>query len=647
MTARALSGTVHAPEFPRVEWLNTDRPLSLAGLRGKVVLLDFWTYGCINCMHVIPELKRLEEKYTDELVVVGIHSAKFRNESDTDNIRQVVLRYGVEHPVANDRDFLIWRAYAVRAWPTLVLVDPAGYVVGQKSGEGVHEVFDQAIAAVIAAFDARGEIDRRPLEHSLERDGLAENELSFPGKVLADLAGRRLFVSDTGHNRIVLSDLESFAVQRVLGGRDPGFADGDYAGCRFSHPQGMALSADGGTLYVADTENHALRAVDLAAEQVRTIAGTGRQSEIYPGRSGRALEVELNSPWDVLEVGRHLYAAMAGCHQIWRLDLDAGVIGPWAGSGGEGIADGPLAKATMAQPSGLACDGARMYVADAEASAIRAIDLDGEEGGRSGMPSGRAGGGPEVRTLVGTGLFDFGDRDGTGDAVLLQHCLGIAYKPADGLLYLADTYNSKIKTLDPVSRTVVSRAGAGHGWRDGAEPLFYEPGGLAVAGGIVYVADTNNHAIRALRIDTGVVETVYFRDLRGLLAPARMFSGREVEVAPQRVAPGERLLLLDVALPEGAALDASVPLSVEWSAGELVGFTGGRRRRRLVAPTLPVELPLALLPGREAAVLQVDIPVCDAGGLCRTEQVRVRMPLEIADGASREITLRLEAGGGT
>jgi len=117
-------------------WLNTAKPLRLEELRGKFVLLDFWTYCCINCMHVIPELKRLEKGYPTELVVIGVHSAKFSNERLTDNIRQAILRYEIGHPVVNDKEMQIWRSYAVRSWPTLVLVDPEGYVIGAYSGEG-------------------------------------------------------------------------------------------------------------------------------------------------------------------------------------------------------------------------------------------------------------------------------------------------------------------------------------------------------------------------------------------------------------------------------------------------------------------------------------------------------------------------------
>jgi DNA-binding beta-propeller fold protein YncE len=502
-TGQSYAGTVRAPEFPPLDWLNTDRPLRMADLRGKVVVLDFWTYGCINCQHVIPELKRLEAKYADELVVIGVHSAKFEHERDTDNIRQIVLRYELEHPVANDRDFAVWDSYAVRAWPTLVVVDPAGRIVGQRSGEGIYETFDEIIGSLVAKFDAQGQIDRTPLGLKLEKEAHPETDLSFPGKVLADAPGRRLFIADSNHNRIVVADLDTYQVQQVIGGLESGFADGDLA-ARFYHPQGMALSADGRVLYVADTENHAIRAVDLVEGTVETVAGTGQQTRSYPGGGGPGTAVALNSPWDLERLGGDLYVAMAGSHQLWRMDLSSGIIAPWAGSGREGISGGPLATATLAQSSGLATDGEWIYFADSESSAVRAASL--EAGGK-------------VRRIVGTGLFDFGDVDGVGDQVRLQHPLGVAYNPVDGLLYVADTYNGKIKTVDPATRRAQTLLGGEeHGWRDGREPLFYEPGGIDLAEGRVYVADTNNHAVRVIDLATLETSTLVLQDIDGLLA---------------------------------------------------------------------------------------------------------------------------------
>lgn len=636
---RSYAGTVRAPDFPPLEWLNTERPLSLSDLKGKVVLLDFWTYGCINCMHIIPDLKRLEEKYDEELVVIGVHSAKFRNEGNTQSLRQIVLRYELEHPVVNDRDFLVWRAYGARAWPTLVLLDPDGRIVGRHAGENIFEPFDHVIGGLIAEFDAQGGIDRRPLALRLEGEGLPETALSFPGKVLADAAGRRLFVADSNHHRIIIIDLDTYRVERVIGGPQSGFADGEYGEARFHHPQGMVLGRSGSRLFVADTGNHAIRSVDLAAERVTILAGTGEQSHDYPGRGGRIPHVELNSPWDVETAEDHLYIAMAGSHQIWRLDVDQGTLGPWVGSGAEGIDDGPAAQATLAQPSGLTTDGTWLYFADAEASAIRAASLD----------TGR------VRTIVGTGLFDFGDEDGVGGTARLQHALGLVFRPADGLLYVADTYNSKLKTVHPNTGEVRTLLGGDHGWRDTPDPLFHEPGGLDIAGDLLYVADTNNHAIRLVDLTTRETRTLVLRDIQALLDLQRAQSEEVVELAPQALRAGEGTLQLDVAFPPGLRPDELTPLTIDWLANPLISFPGGRRRRRLVGGRFPVETPVRFRPGDAVVEADINVPYCpgeaaaddgdgvqrvlDGSSLCAARIIRVRLPLHIS--AEGDETVRI------
>ncbi|MGH9901669.1 MAG: thioredoxin-like domain-containing protein, partial [Pyrinomonadaceae bacterium] len=471
-------GRVRAPELAGGRgWLNTDRPLSLAALRGKVVLLDFWTYGCINCIHIIPDLKRLEEKYARQLVVIGVHSAKFDNEKETDNIRRIILRYEIEHPVVNDADFSIWRSYAVRAWPTQVLIDPAGYVVGKAEGEGNYDVIDRTVAETVTEFRARGGLNEQPLSLALERAKVGDLPLAFPGKVLADEKGDRLFIADSNHNRIVVTRLDGTLLE-TIGAGEPGKADGAYARATFNRPQGMALGND--ALYVADTSNHLIRRVDLKARTVQTIAGTGEQARgAGDGSISFALGTALSSPWDLHFAGGALYIAMAGPHQIWRYDPAMREVGPFAGSGREARLDGALAESGFAQPSGLASDGRKLYVADSESNIIRAIDLAGED--------------PRVRTLAGGDLFDFGDRDGRGDDVRLQHPLGVAFH--DEKLFIADTYNHKIKTLDPRTGAVKTFAGTGRpGQSDGATPSYYAPGGLSVARGKLYVADTNNHA---------------------------------------------------------------------------------------------------------------------------------------------------------
>jgi hypothetical protein len=437
-------------------------------------------------------LRRLERKYADVLAVIGVHSAKFPTEHETANIRQAVLRLGLDHPVVNDAAFEVWNLYGVRAWPTLIFIDPQGRVIGKHEGEAPYEALDHLLGELVRQYDAQGLLTRTPLVFRAERERLAESFLRFPGKVLADAASGRLFVADSGHHRVVIADLTG-RVQQVVGSGEAGLADGPLATARFAGPQGLALAGD--RLYVADTENHALRVVDLAAGTVTTLAGTGEQARGLP-QGGPARAVALNSPWDLAIAGDRLYVAMAGCHQLWVLDLAQGTLAPFAGTAREGLRDGPRAEAWLAQPSGLALDDGVLYFADSETSAIRAVDL------ASGL----------VRTLVGQGLFDFGDVDGIGDAVRLQHPLGVAVQGE--VLIVADTYNHKLKRLGPRTRACTTWAGNGEpGYRDGpaATAQFYEPGGVSVAGDRVYVADTNNHAIRVVEAASGAVSTLVLR----------------------------------------------------------------------------------------------------------------------------------------
>jgi thiol-disulfide isomerase/thioredoxin len=625
----SLAGTLKAKEFPEgAEWFNVARPLRMADLLGKVVLLDFWTYGCINCMHVIPDLQRLEAKYPDELVVVGVHSAKFRHEGENASVGRIVERYELEHPVVNDPGFVLWRGYGVRAWPTLVAIDPAGFVVGKFSGEGVFEPFDRLVGGLVAEFGARpGGLDRRPLDlgRAAGVPRPAETGLAFPGKVLADMAGRRLFVADSNHHRIVIVDLAGGAVRAVVGGPASGFADGSYEAARFARPQGMALGADGDVLYVADSENHAVRAVELEHGRVSTVAGTGRQAQTYPPEAGFAWQTELNSPWDVQLVGRWLFIAMAGSHQLWLFDLASGRVVPWAGSGREGVDDGPLEAATLAQPSGLTSDGEWLYFVDPEGSAVRMASLDPRGG---------------VATIVGTGLFEFGDADGVGPEARLQHPLGLAHRAADKLLYVADTYNSKIKTVDPVTRRVVTLAGGEAGYRDGAEPLFDEPGGVDLAGDRVFVADTNNHVVRVVDIGSGAATTLALTDAAGVLAAAADRPSEVVDLEPQRLAAGDVSLVVDVRLPAGSRLDEQSTFVVQVVDGPLT-FPGGRVTRRAVAPRFPLVLPAVVGPGPATVRVDVTLSVCDeqSGGLCRSRQVRLVAPIEAGSGSERELQL--------
>jgi sugar lactone lactonase YvrE len=419
--------------------------------------------------------------------VVGVHSPKFPAERETANLREAVLRYRIEHPVVNDRDFAVWSQFGGRAWPTLMFIDPQGRVIGKHEGELPFEQFDPLVEGMLKEFEKRGILEAGAAAIDLQQVQEPARTLKFPGKVLA--TANALYIADTNHHRIVKAGLDG-SIQRTYGSGEPGLLDGPADGAAFQQPQGMARSD--ATLYVADTENHAIRAIDLESGVVTTLAGTGAQA-LPHGAGGPGRSTALSSPWDLALDGRILYIAMAGTHQIWSLELDTGAVAPFAGTGREGLLDGPLDQAWFAQSSGLALVDRHLYVADAEVSAVRDIDL----------------GSKLVSTIVGEDLFVFGDQDGEGDAVRLQHPLGITAR--DGVLWLADSYNHRIKRLDPQRRAATAWLGSGAAGRaDGVGALasFREPGGVCAGVNGLYIADTNNHRIAVADWATGTVRTL-------------------------------------------------------------------------------------------------------------------------------------------
>jgi thiol-disulfide isomerase/thioredoxin len=636
-------------------WLNTAGPLDLKDLRGKFVLLDFWTYCCINCMHVLPELKKLEEAYPNELVVIGVHSAKFDTEKGTKNIREAILRYEVSHPVVNDANHVIWRKYGVSSWPTLVLIDPEGQAVWARGGENTFEFLDALMKHGLPYYRKQGLLDTKPIDFALESEKAAKTPLRFPGKILADEATGRLFIADSNHNRIVVSDLDGKLID-IIGSGKIGSADGGYDQAEFDHPQGMALHGE--TLYIADTENHLIRKVNLKNKKVTTVAGTGEQGrKLLPGPP---LRTAISSPWDVHVHDNFLYIAMAGPHQIWRMPLNERVIGPYAGNGREDIVDGPLLPmqpyqqgfSSFAQPSGLTSDGTWLYVADSEGSSVRAVPL---------KPDGA------VRTVVGTShlpyarLFTFGDVDGVGKDVRLQHVLAVEYY--QGKLYIADTYNNKIKVIDPEQGSCQTLAGTGEAGADDAAPSFDEPSGLAVAAGKLYVADTNNHVIRVIDLKNG--NKVSTLKIEGLTPPgvgetsaadktgavesnaALLADAVPVALPPQsvRAVNGQVKLHVQLQLPPGWKINPLAPQRYQVTA---TGGTGPVARsslgkpRQVAPPTdgFDVTLPVSG-PGAETLQLALDYYYCDHdGGVCKTGTVAWTVPLEIAADAPAE-TVRL------
>jgi thiol-disulfide isomerase/thioredoxin len=471
--------TVRAPELarPGIVWLNTPRPLSLAELRGRLVILDFWTSSCINCLQLQPTLAELEARFGDRIAVIGVHSPKFAAERGIDKLAAAIQRYGVAHPVAQDVEFTIWRQYAVRAWPTLVLISADGYVLGSHAGEPDRDRLIETVDRLLAAAPptALPDLPRAPASQAAGR-------LRFPGKLAAIGGGWAL--CDSGHHQIVLLTADG-AERARFGSGAPGLADGPAAAARFTSPQGLALQDE--ALIVADTGNHALRRIDLASGAVTTLAGDGRRDRPLVGP---ASDVALASPWDVAVLPRGIAFANAGTHQLGLFDPAARTVARLAGSGREGLLDGPAEEAALAQPSALvlAADGRSLYFLDSETSALRRLDLDTNR----------------VASLIGSGLFDFGHENGAFAGALLQHPLALAL---DGTrLYIADSYNDTVRVAELGPGRI---ADLDDGFLCQA-PLCRapsEPAGIALAGDRLLLADSNSHRILAYDLPGRTVRT--------------------------------------------------------------------------------------------------------------------------------------------
>ncbi|WP_432545282.1 NHL domain-containing thioredoxin family protein [Kineococcus sp. SYSU DK004] len=646
---------VRAPQLEGRRWLNTGgRELGLADLRGKVVLLDFWTSCCVNCLHVLDELREVEERFSDVLVVVGVHSPKFRFEAEPATLDAAVERYAVHHPVLDDPELRTWGAYTARAWPTLVVVDPEGYVVASMSGEGHAHGLGVLLEELVAEHGARGTLHRGSGPYVAPEP--PASALRFPARVLA-LPDGGFLVADTAHHQLVqlAEDLQT-EVRRV-GDGERGHVDGSASAARFAEPQGFCLlpgdvaARVGYDLVVADSVNHALRGVRLADGAVTTVAGTGRQLRRREG-GGPALEQDLSTPWDVAWFDGQVVVAMAGVHQLWAFDPAAdpadGVVRVLAGTTAEGVQDGPAERAWFAQTSGFAVadgpDGPVLWFVDAETSALRTLRRSGSEGPDRGVPrvdddrlanvGAVAGAGYEVRTAVGQGLFDFGFRDGPGapadgtPPALLQHPLGLAIAP-DGSVLVADTYNGALRRYDPATGEVSTLL------RDLAEPsdVLVDAGGDADGDGSLVVVEAAGHRLTRFAVPP----------------EARVDAGAHtVQRPPTDLAAGPVELSVAFTPPTGQKLDdrwgdptrlvvaASPPELLLEGAGEAEGL-----RRRLV---------LDAAVGSGVLHVSVQAAACDGDpdtgevpefAACHLYQQDWGIPVRLVDGAPAALPLDL------
>lgn len=574
-------------------WLNVTRPLAKADLDGRVVVIDFWTSCCINCLHTLPVLAALEKKHAGKgLLVVGVHSPKFDAETENERLRAAIAENEIAHPVAVDGQMKVWNAWSAKSWPTIVVLDAHGRVISRRSGEPDKEELDSTVAAALDEAKREGILKTGAIA-GLAPEAKDTGPLAFPGKVIA-LANGDVAISDTLHHRVVFSDA-AFKVKDVVGSGLSGAKDGTYGEASFDKPQGLAEGGD--LVYVADVENHVIRVIDRKAKTVSTVAGKGELAHTILKAKGKGRETALRSPWDLAFTGGLLYVALAGSHQIAVFDPKDGTIAPFAGDGSERRVDGKGLEAAFAQPSGLATDGKTLWVADSETSSIRAINLASRE----------------VKTVVGKDLFVFGDVDGAAEKVRLKHPLGLVYGAPKGEqagLWVVDTYNSKVKRIDVTTGST----------RTYAKDLF-EPSGIALVASTLVVTDSKHH--RLARVAENKVDAL---TVDGLTAPAR-----GIAVDAGAPAPAQKLEKVEIdevhirpdaptnvrvvwKAPPGTAVNDEAPFRVRWNRSEGlseppadVKSTGNKVKDGFSIVVKPMKgTPVATLDG------EIDIVICDS-----------------------------------
>ncbi|MHC4850798.1 MAG: redoxin family protein, partial [Planctomycetota bacterium] len=614
------------PEFPRgYRWLNTAHPLGLHDdLGGHVVLLHFWTSCSINCLHVLPTLSFLEHQFADRpLAVVGVHTGKFTAEHDPDHVTAAVQQHGIRHPVLVDRDMSVWRAYGVRSWPTLVLVDGAGKIRFQGAGEPDRDRLVAAVGVLLDAAEGWAEVGKEatvpepPPTPTEQTPPLRLAGLRFPSKLAIDSDRNLLWIADTGNHRVVAVHLDTGEADKVVGAGLPGAADGALDTACFCQPRGIAT--DLREIYVADSGNHLLRRINLEDGSVDTVLGRGKQVvNFVAGRTGS--DQGLNSPWALCMHGDDIVIAMAGSHQLWKVNKDTMTAAVLAGRGGASLQDARPLGASLAQPSGVSCspDQGLIAFADSETSAVRIAKV-----GRDW-----------VATLVGKSLFDFGDEDGVLTAARLQHPEDVAFLGND-VLFVADTFNHKVKRIDldandPAERSITTILGA--------DARLRGPEGLAVhaAQNLLFVADTHNHRILQVDLADGSWSEL---EITGLPPGRTAFGTEYLRARPVLLASmADVTLAIPIDMPDGARLhpDAPMTLRLENIAGHplLVDMT--------LTPCLDGDTAIAenISTAEESdgvVRLRLSYMTChEMDHVCHVHEIRRELPVRLAEGGQLE-----------
>jgi thiol-disulfide isomerase/thioredoxin len=452
-------------DFKADKWVNLQRHLSVDELDDRLILLDFWTFCCINCIQALPILNEIHKNYSDKITIIGVHSGKFGNEKTAEPILRAIGRYQINHAVYNDDNFAVWKSFDVKGWPTQILLDTEGREIWRYFGEAP---YDQIAAALDTALE-NVKPDFKTAALPVKKTEKVSNDSAFyyPSKII-ELKGAGYALSDSGHNQISILNEQGQVLQ-------------SYAG--FNAPQGMAYDRVNDLLYVADTGNHQLKRIDLKRHKVKLLAGTKRRGGIVNATPRKAIKMSLASPWDLALFDGDLVIANAGSHQLLRYSIKNKKISVFAGNGKESIDDGRYPDNSLSQPSALAVMGDDLYFLDSETSSLRRIDKSGK-----------------VETLLGSGLFDFGYRDGTKADALMQHPLGLEADPKKNRLFIADSYNHVLRIYDVKSGHLQTISGVAESFGTGilnADKIqYHEPNDILLKeDGRLIIVDTNNHRV--------------------------------------------------------------------------------------------------------------------------------------------------------
>jgi sugar lactone lactonase YvrE len=455
-------------ELPQsLEWLNVDQPPSLSALRGRACVLAFVNAGSTWSLRVLQQLAQQQARHGGRLQVLAIDVPRFDHERDSRQVAQRFASHDFGFPVAHDRDWAAWQHFGIEAWPTLLLVDPDGELRARFVGDGHGRTLELRINELLADADASA--TPLPLRAQVE----PSMPLRFPGGLA--LGGKYLYVADSGHHRVLECD-QAGRVLRQFGTGRAGFLDGAAETASFNRP--LRLSAHHGSLYVADGGNHAIRRIDLRRGDVVTLIGSGQPGAPVEGTVAEPRTVSLDHPCAMALTDDTLLIACSGDNRIWEYDLGSRDLQLAAGSGELAVTDGVGEEAAFAEPVALAAVRQLLYVCDGAGSAIRSLNVRTRQ----------------VTTLLGRDGWHHGHADGTRTEALLQHPQAIALDPDAPLLWIADSGNNALRTL---------RLGGGQLETCKLSQPLHGPAGLAVADGVIWIADTLSHAVLRLDIRSG------------------------------------------------------------------------------------------------------------------------------------------------